>query len=124
MFNQVNRRSFIKVSVMGLAAAPFGNLLMGNPAQARSGRYEGSTEIPKVDMDDPQAKALYYVEDATKSPIRKGDVQFCHNCSLYSGQESAQWGPCAIFSYRVDKNNKALVVSANGWCRSWLPRSA
>ena len=76
MSNQVSRRFFVKLSVMGLAAAPLGNLLMGKPVQAqtkRSGRYEGPREIPGVDMDDEQAKALYYVEDATKSPFRKSD---------------------------------------------------
>ena len=127
MSNQVTRRFFVKLSVMGLAAAPLGNLLMGKPVQAqttRSGRHEGPREIPGVDMDDEQAKALYYVEDATKSPFRKSAGQFCHNCNLYSGQEGSQWGPCAIFSYRVNKHNQTLVVKANGWCRSWGPRSA
>jgi hypothetical protein len=127
MPNQVNRRFFVKLSVMSLAAAPLGHLLMGKPAQAqttRSGRSDGPKQIPGVDMDDAQAKALYYAENATQSPFRKSDVQFCHNCMLYSGQEGAQWGPCAIFSYRANKYNQALVVNANGWCRSWGPRSA
>jgi hypothetical protein len=124
MSNPVNRRFFVKLSVMGLAAAPLGNLLMGKPVQAASAQKEGSKEIPKVDMDDAQAKALYYAENATQSSFRKNDVQFCHNCMLYSGQEGAQWGPCAIFSYRVNQYNQPLVVNANGWCRSWGPRSA
>lgn len=54
MPNPVNRRFFIKLSVMGLAAAPLGHLLMGGPAQAqmtRSGRYDPPKQIPKVDMD-------------------------------------------------------------------------
>ena len=127
MFNPVNRRFFFKFSVMGLAAASLGHLLLGKPALAqttRSGRSEGPKQIPKVEMDDEQAKALRYAEDATQSPFRKSDVQFCHSCMLYSGQEGAQWGPCAIFSYRVNKYNQSLVVNANGWCRSWGPRTA
>ena len=123
MSNQVNRRSFIKLSVMGLAAAPLGHLLTSTSVQAASIQREGSKEIPKVDMDDVQAKALHYVENATKAP-RKSDTQFCHNCNLYSGQDGAQWGPCAIFSYRVNQYQQTLVVSAAGWCKSWGPRAA
>lgn len=123
MSNSINRRFFVKLGVMGLAAAPLGHLLMGKPAQAASAQREGSKDIPKMPVDDGQAKALYYVENATKSPFRKSDVQFCHNCMLYSGQEGAAWGPCAIFSYRKNDDNQAFLVSASGWCRSWGPRS-
>lgn len=124
MSSQVDRRSFVKLSVLGLAVAPLGHLLMGKPVQAASAQREGPSEVPKVDMDDAQAKALYYVENATKSSFRKNDVQFCHNCMLYSGQAGAQWGPCAIFSYRQNSYNQPFVVSASGWCRSWGPRAA
>ena len=124
MTSQVNRRFFVKLSAVGLAVVSLGNLLTGRPvqAQARSGR--GGGETPKVEMDDPQAKALGYQEDAKLSPIRKSPDQFCQTCLLYSGQEGAQWGPCAIFSYRMNKEGQPLVVSANGWCRSWGPRAA
>ncbi len=123
MPNQVSRRFFIKISAMSLAVAPLASLLISKPAQAASAQREGSKEVPRLEMDDVQAKALYYVEDATKS-IRKSDIQFCHNCHHYSGQDGIKWGHCAIFSYKVNKDNQSLVVNAGGWCKSWGPRAA
>ena len=124
--NQVNRRLFVKLGIMGLTAAPLGKLLIDRPVQAASAQRTGSKDVPKVDVSDTQAKAIYYAEDATlaNGSFRKSDDQFCHNCHHYSGQEGVQWGPCAIFSYRVNKDNKSLLVNANGWCRLWGPRSA
>jgi hypothetical protein len=87
--------------------------------------------ISALDPADPQAKALSYVPDVTEidsnalklkvSPAEAG--QRCSNCQLFSGVPGADWGPCAIFSYRIDPvTKKNYVVMADGWCRSWAPR--
>jgi hypothetical protein len=86
--------------------------------------------VPAVDPEDPQAKALYYVPDAAdldqqglNLPADTG--QRCSNCQLFSGTPGAEWGPCAIFSYRTDPRTKQnLVVSSEGWCKAWAPRAA
>ncbi|HYE35525.1 high-potential iron-sulfur protein [Methylocaldum sp.] len=71
---------------------------------------------PKLSPDDPMAKSLHYVEDASKANRpAKGDVpgeqQFCHNCKfLQAGQ--GEWRPCSIFGGKL--------VNVNGWCSSWL----
>lgn len=112
--NQFSRRRFLKLSALGVAAVPLGNLLFHSSARA---------EAPKVDEKDPMAQQLGYVPDATKADTQKfpkragadGAKQFCKNCQLYTGAADAEWGPCAIFPGKV--------VSANGWCNSWVPKA-
>jgi hypothetical protein len=70
--------------------------------------------------DNPTAKALGYVADATKTDIKKfpkraganGANQFCSTCQFYQANAKAEWGPCAIFPNQV--------VSGQGWCNSWV----
>lgn len=118
MFGQMNRRFFVKLSAISLTAVPLCNLLMSNPLRAAALR-KAPEEVPLVDTNDPQAKALHYVENAALSKLRKSDNQVCQNCLLFSGQAGSEWGPCAIFSYRQNDKGQNLVVSASGWCSSW-----
>jgi hypothetical protein len=122
-----NRRSFITRSAIGLAAIPLGSFLASRNAEARgSGGTTGtSTEIAKLPENDEQAIALGYRADANLvdvSQFKRGEGQYCQNCQLYSGSLNKEWGPCAIFSYRIDPIlHKNYVVSAKGWCKSWGP---
>ena len=52
-----SRRRFIKLTAIGLAAAPFANALLSGAASAADA----------VSESDPQATALGYVADATKA---------------------------------------------------------
>jgi hypothetical protein len=122
------RRRFIRVSLIGLTLAPAANLLLNQRAEARGSRaVTGSTEVPNLPESDPQATALAYKEDAASVDVtkyKKVEGASCRNCLLYSGAEGDGWGPCAVFSYRIDpKLNRNYVVSAKGWCRSWALRS-
>jgi len=123
-FNPIRRR-LIKIGAMGLFAAPAASLLVSGIAQAA-----GQPALPKgpseIDEADPQAVALGYKHDANEvDPKYKRDAgQICANCQLYSGTPGANWGPCAIFSYRLDpKTKQPYTVSAQGWCLSWGPRA-
>ena len=124
-----NRRRFIKVGFIGLTLAPVGNILLSQSAEARGSRgvTTGTTQIAKLPETDRQASALGYKEDVALVDITKYkrvEGTTCRNCQLYSGSEEDEWGPCAIFSYRVDPIlNKSYSVSAKGWCRSWAPRA-
>jgi hypothetical protein len=123
------RRRFIRVSLIGLTLAPATTLLLNRRAEARGSRAVtgSSTEVPKLPESDPQATALAYKEDAASvdaTKYKKAEGASCRNCLLYSGAERDGWGPCAVFSYRIDpKLNRNYVVSAKGWCRSWALRS-
>ena len=73
----------------------------------------------KVPLDDPAAKALRYVEDATqasrsdKMGVAAGD-QVCQNCRFYVTRDAgAEWAPCQLFQNRL--------VAGAGWCAGWVP---
>ena len=123
-----SRRRFVTLSTIGLAVAPFANLVITHVAEAK-GRPAGpdlSSDVPKLPENDKQAMALGYRENAESADAANfGRVsgQSCQNCQLYSGSPAEEWGPCAVFSYRLDPRlNKNYVVSGKGWCRSWGPR--
>lgn len=102
-----SRRRFLKL-VAGAAGAAM--LVAGVPRRALA------DDLPHVSEDDPTAKALGYVEDATatKDPKHKtGDT--CANCQFYSGA-AAGYGPCQLFPGKA--------VSAKGWCISHTAKTA
>lgn len=121
------RRRFITLGTIGLAIASFGDPAITRVAEAK-GKPAGpdlSSAVPRLPENDRQAMALGYREDVASVDVTKfqrGSGQSCQNCQLYSGSEGEAWGPCAVFSYRIDPRlNKNYVVSAKGWCRSWGP---
>lgn len=73
-----------------------------------------AADLPHVTEDDPTAKALKYVHDATKSPDRKDTEAFCHNCRYFKGKKGSDWGPCDLFAGKQ--------VNANGWCNVWAKK--
>jgi High potential iron-sulfur protein len=94
------RRSFIKFTVTGLAAA---TLAPGAHA-----------DTPMVSEADPTAKALHYVEDAANSSVRTDKSADCANCMQYKGMAGAADGPCVIFPGKS--------VKAKGWCSAWVKK--
>ncbi len=77
-----------------------------------------SVEMPKLSADDPQAKSLSYVEDATtinsaRQP-RFQAGQACSNCALFQKKDDPDWGGCSIFPGKL--------VNAAGWCSVYAPK--
>jgi hypothetical protein len=68
---------------------------------------------PLLSPDAPEAKAVKYVEDASKA---KGALpgSTCANCALYQGKAGSAAGGCQIFTGKQ--------VKAAGWCSSWAPQ--
>ena len=86
------------------------------PAQAPA----KSPEMPKLSANDPQAKSLAYVEDATtidsaRQP-RFQAGQACSNCVLFQKKDDPDWGGCSIFPGKL--------VKAAGWCSVYAPKPA
>jgi len=102
---QASRRRFIKISVAGLAAAPFVSALLSGAAQA----------VDAVSESEPTATALGYKLDATKASNRKDSTAVCGNCSLFSGKPGASDGPCSVFGGKL--------VNAKGWCTAWVKKA-
>ena len=96
-----SRRGFLGAATGVTAVVALGGL------QIRTASAGG--HLPKVSPDDPQAKALKYVEMSTV------DGQLCMNCQLYTGKDGDAYGPCAIFPGKE--------VAAKGWCASWVKKA-
>lgn len=72
-----------------------------------------AADAPMLSPDAKEAKAVKYVEDASKAQgAVKGST--CANCALYQGHAGAAAGPCQIFPGKL--------VTAAGWCSSWAPQ--
>jgi len=98
--NDISRRK-----MLGLSAAA---LIVG-PALALTGRSALAADMPQVDPQDAQARALGYVHQSPKPD------SLCKNCQLYTGDPDADWGPCAIFPGKL--------VSTSGWCSAWVKKA-
>ena len=72
----------------------------------------------KLDEKDPQAVALGYVADATKTDTKKfpkyAAGQVCTNCALYQGKASDALGGCPLFAGKQ--------VAGKGWCSAWAKK--
>ena len=122
-----DRRRFLKIAgggavmvpIIGLAGCSGGN---DAPAPAAKPKTDAapakSAEMPKLSADDPQAKSLTYVEDATtinsaRQP-RFQAGQACSNCALFQKKDDPDWGGCSIFPGKL--------VKAAGWCSVYAPK--
>jgi hypothetical protein len=101
-----NRRRFIKLTAIGLAAAPFANALLSGTASAAD----------LISESDPLAAGMKYKADATKAPERKDATAVCSNCNFYTGKAGEASGPCTLF--------QGKLVAANGWCTAWAKKPA
>ena len=105
---KIPRRDVLKGALIGVAAVPVTALL---------GRAEAAAG--PVDPNEPQAKSLGYVKDATKVDAKANPNfkpgQHCANClQVAKGKETGPQVPCNIFAGRL--------VEANGWCKVWVKR--
>lgn len=106
----LSRRTFLKSAA---AAAPAGAVIV-------CGRATAQDDLPHVTDDDPTAKALAYVHDASmvdkSNPLaaRYEPGQMCSNCVQLQGNEGDEWRPCPIFPGKL--------VKATGWCSVWAAK--
>ncbi|MDG4551792.1 MAG: high-potential iron-sulfur protein [Candidatus Contendobacter sp.] len=101
-----SRRRFIKLTAIGLVAAPFANALLNNVAAAAD----------PISETDPLAAAMKYKADAAQAADRKDATATCANCALYTGKAGDATGPCSIF--------QGKLVAAKGWCTAWAKKAA
>jgi hypothetical protein len=106
----MTRRDF-----MGHAAVaiPVAAILNSSPAAAQG------KVLPKLDVNDPVAKALMYTLDASKVNPAKAPTfkpgSDCANCiQLQAG--TGDWRPCNAFPGKL--------VALKGWCSAWAPKPA
>jgi hypothetical protein len=71
----------------------------------------------RLDVKDPAAAALGYVENAAQVDTKKYPAfvkgSTCENCLLLQGSAGDNYRPCSVFPGKL--------VSVSGWCKSWAP---
>jgi hypothetical protein len=103
MNRSVSRRAAVKTLSLALAGASLGH------RQARG------AEPQKLDVKDPAAVALGYVESAAQVDAKKYPAfvkgQNCENCLQLQGKTGSDYRPCSLFPGKL--------VAVSGWCSGW-----
>ncbi|MCK7595414.1 high-potential iron-sulfur protein [Pseudomarimonas salicorniae] len=105
-----SRRRFLVGAAAVAASLPMVIRELGRPALAQD------KDLPKLPLDNAQAKALAYIEDASKSthPNFKPGSN-CANCQFIQGPDGAAWRPCQLFP--------GYNVASDGWCSAWAKKA-
>ena len=95
-----------------------GALLVGGTITAMAApRRSFAQAAAHVDVKDPAALAVGYVENTSQIDLKKypGYVKgsTCENCSLLQGSAGQNYRPCSLFAGKL--------VSVSGWCSGWSP---
>lgn len=100
--HRVSRRRFLVQAAVAATALPLLGALV--PASA--------APLPRLPLSNPQAKALGYVEDASKAnnPAHKAGSA-CLNCQFFTQAT----GACALFA--------GFSVAPKGWCTAWAKKA-
>ena len=102
----ITRRSIVKTLALAAGAGA---------AAALPCRPSSAAETPRLDVKDPAAMALGYVENADQLNLKKYPSYVkgsnCENCLLLQGSSGAAYRPCDLFPGKV--------VSVSGWCSGW-----
>ncbi len=111
MQHKMSRRAMVKRSLLAGALVPAMGLI-GTGAEAAA--------LPPLDPNDPQAKALGFVSDASKvdasaNPTFKAG-QKCGTCAQFQGKAGDATAGCNIFV--------GHSVPAGGWCKVWAQKPA
>ena len=98
--------------MLGIALSPMAGMLTSGEVFAQ--------DLPHLDLEDPVAKALKYVHDASTAerPDKQGVAgaqQNCSNCQFVQGADGDAWRPCMLFPGKA--------VNANGWCANWTKKA-
>ncbi|HWS68699.1 MAG TPA: high-potential iron-sulfur protein [Steroidobacteraceae bacterium] len=105
MNRSVSRRALVKTLSLTMAAASL-----------RGGQARGA-EPQKLDVKDPAAVALGYVESAAQVDVKKYPAfvkgSNCENCLQLQGKAGSDYRPCGLFPGKL--------VAVSGWCSAWTP---
>jgi hypothetical protein len=93
------------------------NLGLAAGVAALGSRAARGAEPARLDVKDPTAIALGYVENAAQVDIKKYPDYTagsnCENCLQLQGTAGNNYRPCSLFPGKL--------VSVSGWCKSWTP---
>jgi hypothetical protein len=102
--DRLSRRSLLQKLTLGVPLLPIAVSQLSTALAA---------DAPLLSPDAKEAKAVKYVEDASKA-VGAIAGSTCANCAVYQGHTGSPQGPCQIFPGKD--------VKAAGWCSSWAPQ--
>jgi hypothetical protein len=110
MQRKISRRSLVKSGLIAGAILPSLSLLSSRASAAA---------LSPLDSNDPTAKALGFVTDASKidsktQPTFKSGEK-CGTCAQFQGKSGDATGPCTIFA--------GHSVPQGGWCQVWAQKT-
>jgi hypothetical protein len=109
MQHKMTRRAMVKGSLLAGALVP---------AMGLMGTAEADALTP-LDPNDPQAKALGFMTDASKVAAASNPTykpgQKCATCAQFQGKPTDASGACNIFA--------GHTVPGGGWCRVWAAKT-
>jgi hypothetical protein len=89
-------------------------ILLGAAAVPPLRRALGA-DLPKLDVKDPAAVAVGYVEQASDVDVKKFPTYVkgsnCENCLLLQGKAGNNYRPCTLIPGKL--------VAVSGWCTGW-----
>jgi hypothetical protein len=92
-------------------------LALGTVGSMLATRRSSGAEAQRLDLKDPAATALGYVESASAVDPKKYPTfvkgSNCENCLQLQGTAGNNYRPCSIFAGKL--------VSVSGWCSGWTP---
>jgi hypothetical protein len=110
MQRKISRRSILKSGLIAGALVP---------AMALVSSGVEAAPLPPLDPNDPTAKALGFIADASKVDTAKyasfKPTQKCGNCAQYQGKPGEASAACTIFAGKS--------VPQGGWCQVWAQKS-
>jgi hypothetical protein len=110
MQRKISRRSIVKSGLIAGALLPTVGLISANATAAA---------LPPLDPNDPTAKALGFVTDATKVDSKTHPTfkagQKCGTCAQFQGKAGDATAACTIFAGKS--------VPQGGWCQVWAQKS-
>jgi hypothetical protein len=110
MQTKYSRRAIVKGGLIAGALIPAAGLV---------GRTAHAAPLPPLDPNDPTAKALGFVPDASKVDTAANASykpnQKCGSCAQYQGKAADAAAGCNIFAGKS--------VPAGGWCKVWVQKS-
>jgi hypothetical protein len=110
MQNKISRRSIVKSGLIAGAILPVAGLVS---------RSAEAAALPPLDPNDPTAKALGFVNDASKVDTKAyptfKPAQKCSTCAQYQGKPGDATAACTIFAGKS--------VPQGGWCQVWAQKT-
>jgi hypothetical protein len=110
MQRKISRRSIVKSGLIAGALLPVAGLVS---------RGATAAALPPLDPSDPTAKALGFINDASKVDTKAYPTfkagQKCSTCAQYQGKASDPTAACTIFAGKS--------VPAGGWCQVWAQKT-